>query len=137
MDLELKPHLPQIINLGKVGSSSLGFLTFVENLPFEILRTYWTYYAPHDVIRGHHAHIDLHQLIIAMSGTIEFDIENANGDKFEFRLDQPDIGLYIPPLCWRTIKFSHNAVLLCLASMKYSEDDYVRNYEDFLKIVHR
>jgi dTDP-4-dehydrorhamnose 3,5-epimerase-like enzyme len=135
MDLELKLHLPQLIDLGKVGDSSLGYLTFAEDLPFKIVRTYWTYYAPHEVIRGHHAHRELHQLIVALSGTIEFNIENAKREEFSFILDQPNIGLYIPPLCWRTIKFSHNAVLLCLASMKYSEDDYIRSYEDFKKIT--
>lgn len=135
MDFELRPHLPQIIDLGKVGNSALGYLTIAEDLPFEIVRAYWTYYAPHEVVRGHHAHLELHQLIVAMSGSIEFDIENIKEEKFSFRLDQPDLGLYIPPLCWRTIKFSHNAVLLCLTSMKYSEDDYIRSYEDFKKIA--
>jgi len=125
---------PELISFGKVGDSKLGYISIAESLPFEIKRVYWTYYAPHDVIRGQHAHKNLYQLIIAISGIIEFKIENRNGEHFNFKLDQPNLGLFIPPLCWREMKFSHNAVLLCLASLDYSEKDYIRGYEDFKNI---
>ena len=134
MKVSFTAHLPQLVEIGKVGSSSLGYLSIVEDLPFAIKRVYWTYYAPHDVIRGHHAHKALHQLIVGISGDMKFEIENINGQKFDFKLDQPHIGLYIPPLCWRTMKFSHNAVLLCLASEEYDENDYIRNYNEFEKL---
>lgn len=127
----LNYHDPKLLAIDKVGSSSLGYISIAESLPFEIKRVYWTYYAPHDVIRGHHAHKNLFQLIIAISGKIEFKIENRNGEHFNFKVDQPNFGLFIPPLCWREMKFSHNAVLLCLASLDYSEEDYIRDYEDF------
>jgi dTDP-4-dehydrorhamnose 3,5-epimerase-like enzyme len=126
---------PELIIINKVGNSALGYISIAENLPFDIKRVYWTYYAPHDVIRGMHAHKNLFQLIIAISGTIEFKVENRTGELFEFKLDQPNLGLFIPPLCWREMKFSHNAVLLCLASLEYSEDDYIRNYSAFKKLV--
>jgi RimJ/RimL family protein N-acetyltransferase len=127
---------PQYFNLDKIGDSSLGFITVAENLkniPFQIKRAYWTYYTPQDVIRGGHAHKNLEQLIFAVSGTIEFNTEDKNGNKDKFILDNPSKGLYIPKLIWRDIKFSHSAVLLCLASEFYDEEDYFRNYADFQK----
>ncbi|KQT22955.1 dTDP-6-deoxy-3,4-keto-hexulose isomerase [Chryseobacterium sp. Leaf405] len=124
------------INLDKIGSSSLGFITVAENLknvPFEIKRVYWTYYTPQDVIRGGHAHRNLEQIIVAVSGIIEFNTEDKEGNKETFILDNPSTGLYLPKLIWRDIKFSHNAVLLCLASEFYTENDYFRDYNDFKK----
>jgi dTDP-4-dehydrorhamnose 3,5-epimerase-like enzyme len=129
--------IPHYIELSKIGDSSLGYVTVAEHsksIPFEIKRVYWTYYTPNDVIRGHHSHRTLEQVIFAVSGTIEFYLENRLSGKFEFKLDRPNIGLYVPSGYWRTIKLSHNAVLLCLASKIYDEADYIRNYQEFLKI---
>lgn len=126
-----KPHL---INLSKIGSSDLGYITIAEeqkNIPFEIKRVYWTYYTPQDVVRGGHAHKALEQVIFAVSGTITFNTEDQEGNKETFVLDHPNKGLYIPNLIWRDIHFTHNAVLLCLASELYSEEDYFRDFEEF------
>jgi len=128
--------IPELINFNKIGSLNLGYISVgevQENVPFEIKRVYWTYYTPNHVIRGHHAHIELQQIVIAVSGTIVFDLENENGDKYSFTLDDPDLGLYIPPGYWRTIRFSHNGVLVCFASEKYDEQDYIRDYDNFKK----
>ncbi|AYZ14740.1 FdtA/QdtA family cupin domain-containing protein [Chryseobacterium arthrosphaerae] len=128
----------QYFDLEKIGDSSLGFITVAENLkniPFEVKRVYWTYYTPQDVIRGGHAHKNLEQLIFAVSGIIEFNTENKDGHKETFILNNPSKGIYIPKLVWRDIKFSHNAVLLCLASLPYTEDDYIRDYQDFQKLI--
>ncbi|MDW9380881.1 WxcM-like domain-containing protein [Chryseobacterium sp. JV558] len=125
---------PHIINLNKIGSPELGYITISEtqkDVPFDIKRVYWTYYTPQDVSRGGHAHKNLQQLIVAVAGTITFNTEDKNGKKEVFVLDSPNTGLYIPKLVWRDIKFSHSAVLLCLASELYDEDDYFRNYQDF------
>jgi len=124
---------PHLIEFSKIGSSSLGYITVAQNsgLPFQIQRVYWTYFTPDSMIRGHHAHYDLEQVIFATSGIIEFNLEGIDGQQLKFILDSPNVGLYIPKLYWRTIKFSHNAVLLCLASMEYSEKDYIRSYYDF------
>jgi len=127
------PTKAQLIDFGKVGSSALGFITIAEQLPFEIKRVYWTYYAPHEVIRGHHAHKNLRQVIFAVSGVITFELENKQGEKQQFVLEKPELGLYIPQYYWRTIKFSHNAVLLCLASEAFDEGDYIRDYSEFKK----
>ncbi|WP_223598475.1 FdtA/QdtA family cupin domain-containing protein [Chryseobacterium sp. GVT01B] len=125
---------PHIINLNKIGSPELGYITISEtqkDVPFDIKRVYWTYYTPQDVSRGGHAHKNLQQLIVAVAGTITFNTEDKDGKKEVFVLDSPNTGLYIPKLIWRDIKFSHSAVLLCLASELYDEDDYFRNYQDF------
>ncbi|WP_261510908.1 GNAT family N-acetyltransferase [Chryseobacterium paludis] len=124
----------QYFDLDKIGNSSLGFITVAEglkNVPFDVKRVYWTYYTPQDVMRGGHAHKNLKQIIFAVSGTIEFNIEDKNGNKETFILDNPSRGIYIPKLIWRDIKFSHSAVLLCLASELYDENDYFRSYEEF------
>ena len=129
-----KPHL---INFNKIGSPNLGYISVGENhenIPFEIKRVYWTYYTPQDVTRGGHAHYDLEQVIVAVSGTITFNTEDLQGNKVEFILDSPDKGLFIPKLIWRDIKFSHNAVLLCMASEKYIASDYIRDYKTFLEL---
>jgi hypothetical protein len=70
-------------------------------------------------------------LIFAVSGRIEFILEGLEGNQETFVLDSPNVGLYIPRHYWRTIKFSHNAVLMCLASLEYREDEYIRDYEEF------
>lgn len=127
--------LPTLIDFQEIGSSALGYITVAEyqgNIPFEIKRVYWTYYTPNNLIRGNHAHKKLRQMIFAVSGNIEFYLENQEGAKFQFKLDSPRLGLYIPSGYWRTIKLSHNAVLLCLASEVYTEHDYIRDYIDFL-----
>ena len=129
-----KAHL---INFNKIGSPNLGYISVGENhenIPFEIKRVYWTYYTPQDVTRGGHAHYDLEQVIVAVSGTITFITEDLQGNKVEFILDSPDKGLFIPKLIWRDIKFSHNAVLLCMASEKYIAADYIRDYKTFLEL---
>jgi len=125
---------PQIITLNSIGSSNLGYITVAEqnnNIPFEIKRVYWTYYTPNEVERGNHAHEKLEQVIVAVSGIIKFILEDTKGNITEFILDSPSKGLYIPSMYWRTIKFSHNAVLLCLASEHYDENDYIRKKELF------
>lgn len=125
---------PVIIEFNKIGSSQLGFITVAEaqkNVPFNIKRVYWTYYTPQDVVRGGHAHKELQQVIFAVSGIIEFNTENLGGNKNNFTLDSPEKGLYIPKLIWRDIQFSHNSVLLCLASELYDENDYFRDYNEF------
>lgn len=129
-------HSPHLINFSKVGSPDLGYISVAQNsgLPFEIKRVYWTYFTPDSIIRGHHAHHQIEQIIIATSGRIEFSLEDINGHQQEFVLNSPNIGLYIPQLYWRTIKFSHNAVLMCLTSHEYDESEYIRDYDEFKRM---
>lgn len=124
---------PYLIEFPKIGSSGIGYVAVAENsaLPFEIKRTYWIYYTPETIARGHHAHYDLQQILIAVSGSIEFVLENVIGEKTIVHLDRPDVGLFVPKMHWRTINFSQNAVLLCLASTEYNEADYIRSFDFF------
>lgn len=126
---------PKIINFNKIGNSSLGYISVAEiedNIPFEIKRVYWTYFTPNHVKRGAHAHKKLHQVIVAVSGSIELFLKDNIGNEFNFILDNPSKGLYIPNGYWRDIQFSRHAVLLCLASAVYKEEDYIRNFSMFI-----
>jgi hypothetical protein len=130
----MKPH---IIEFPRIGKSDLGYISIAEhekNVPFHIKRVYWTYYTPQDVTRGGHAHKILEQVIFAVAGTITFNTENLAGEKSTFILDDPSKGLFIPKHIWRDIHFTHNAVLLCLASELYDESEYIRDYNDFCKL---
>jgi hypothetical protein len=124
----------RLLEFRSIGTSNIGFITvadFSKDLPFDVKRAYWTYYTPHNVLRGGHAHKRLQQVLVAVSVVIQFDIEDRNEVTHSFRLESPSTGLYVPPMCWRTIRFSHNAVLLCLADSAYEESDYIRDYGEF------
>ena len=127
---------PFLIKFPKIGNPSLGYISLAENenLPFEVKRIYWTYFTPEAVERGGHSHIELEQILVALSGSITVKIETPEGEKNTFILDRPDRGLVVPKLCWREMKYTHNAVQMCIASMAYTEKDYIRNYESFKEI---
>ena len=131
MNIE-KPH---VIEFPKIGDSVQGYISVAENsnLPFEAKRIYWTYYTPESVKRGGHAHYDLQQILLAVCGKIIVNIEMPDGSKEEFVLENPNQGLFIPKMAWRTMKYTHNAVQVCIASMAYTESDYIRDYETYLK----
>jgi len=118
---------PFLISFPKIGGSSLGYISIAEknNLPFLPQRIYWTYYTPDSVERGGHAHLELEQILIAVSGKIEIKIETLDHHIYDFVLDSPNIGVYIPKLSWRTMKYTHNAVQICIASHVYDEKDYI------------
>ncbi len=125
-----KPHL---IHFPSHGASNQGFITVAEhpNVPFEVRRVYWTYYTPNNIERGGHAHYRLYQLLMAVSGIIDITTESRTGETETFILNSPDKGLLMPPPYWHTMRFSHNSVLLSLASMPYEAADYIRDYDAF------
>jgi dTDP-4-dehydrorhamnose 3,5-epimerase-like enzyme len=125
---------PKEIAFQSIGQPDLGYISvaqYEDLVPFEIKRVYWTYFTPNHIVRGNHAHKQLKQVIVAVSGVIDFTLEDSNGNTFEFVLDNPNKGIYVPEGYWRTIRFSHSAVLLCLASENYDEKDYIRDYSEF------
>ncbi|MBN9349740.1 MAG: WxcM-like domain-containing protein [Chitinophagaceae bacterium] len=128
---------PYLIAFPKIGETLLGYISVAEkeNLPFEVKRIYWTYFTPENIIRGGHAHYQLEQILVAVAGKIDVDIETLDGVHTQFILDSADKGLFIPKLCWRTMKYTHNAVQMCIASMAYQESDYIRDYQEFAKLV--
>lgn len=127
---------PYLIEFPKIGNSVQGYISLSEkdNLPIDVKRVYWTYYTPEDVKRGHHAHHNLEQILFAVSGSVTINIETINGEFFEFILDRPNIGVFIPVLGWHTMQYTHNAVQICLANNEYDEVDYIRDYDEFKKL---
>jgi dTDP-4-dehydrorhamnose 3,5-epimerase-like enzyme len=127
---------PTIIEFNKIGDPSLGYISVAEvqdNIPFEIKRVYWTYYTPDHVQRGGHAHKKLQQVLVAVSGIIELTLKDSKGKEYFYKLEKPSMGLFIPENYWRDLKFSHNAVLVCLASEIFKEEDYIRDFSKFIK----
>jgi hypothetical protein len=128
----------QILDLPKVHDPR-GNLTFVEGgrqIPFDIRRVYYLYDVPGGSERGGHAHMALHQLVIAMSGS--FDIVLDDGfEKKRIHLNRSYLGLYLPPMIWRELdNFSSGSVCMVLASEVYDESDYLRDYSDFMCRIH-
>lgn len=127
----------RIIDLTKI-TDPRGNLTVVEeglDAPFTIARAYWTYDVPAGESRGGHAHKQLQQLIIATSGSFDVTVDDGEEQK-TYHLNHPYQGLYVGPGIWRTLEdFSSGAVCLVLASHLFDEQDYIREYEDFLNYV--
>jgi dTDP-4-dehydrorhamnose 3,5-epimerase-like enzyme len=126
--------IPYIIELPMIGDSTIGYLSVVEFqklLPFKPERLYWTYYTPESIVRGRHAHYKTEQLLVAVSGTILVNIETMNSELLTYKLEKPNQGLYIPPMTWHTIQYSHSAVQLIIASTLFNEADYIRDYMVF------
>jgi len=127
----------KIIELPKI-TDPRGNLTFVEggiHIPFDIKRAYYLYDVPGGSDRGAHGHKNLHQFVIAMSGS--FDIVLDDGDRLRrFHLNRSYYGLYVCPMMWRTLdNFSSGGVCMVLASEYYDEKDYIRDYEEFIKLA--
>lgn len=124
----------QLIQIPKI-TDPRGNLAVVEKstLPFEVKRVYYLYDVPSDAARGGHAHIELQQCLIALSGS--FDVVLDDGEqRTVVRLNKPDKGLIIPSGIWRELEnFSSGAVCLALVSEIYKEEDYIREFEDFKK----
>lgn len=124
-----------IIGLSKIKFRA-GNITVCENdrnIPFNVKRIFYLYDIPGGEDRGAHAHIECHQFLVAASGSFEVEL-NDGGNIRTIVLNQPNFGLHIPPGIWAAEKrFSSGAVCLVLASHKYDENDYIREYSDFLK----
>lgn len=129
----------KLIPLPKI-SDERGNLTFIENLipiPFDIMRVYYLYDIPINAKRGAHGHKDLEQIMIAVSGSLNIELDDGI-TKRTYNLNSPSIGLFISKGIWREMSnFSPNTVCLVLASEPYIEDDYIRNYEDFIRLKKR
>jgi dTDP-4-dehydrorhamnose 3,5-epimerase-like enzyme len=126
-----------IINLPKIADPR-GNLTFIEggrHVPFQIQRVYYLYDTPGGAERGGHAHKELQQLIVAMSGSFDV-ILNDGREKKRFHLNRSYYGLYVCPMIWRELdNFSSGSVCMVLASNFYDESDYFRDFQEFLKAL--
>ncbi len=126
-----------MIELSRHHSDRKGNITVIENgvtVPFDVKRTYYLYDVPGGESRGGHAHKDLHQLIVAASGSFTVTLDDGSV-KRTFLLNRPYQGLLVVPGIWRTLDdFSSGAVCMVLASEGYDEADYIRDYNEFLKL---
>ena len=127
-------HECRIVDIRKY-SDNRGYLSVIEggeDIPFEIKRIYYLYMVP-EAARGAHAHKELQQLLVATSGSVDITLDDGK-EKKTFHLDRPWKGLLVVPGLWRDLdNFSGGTVLMCLASEKYDEGDYIREYDEFLE----
>lgn len=125
-----------VIELDKHHSNRKGNLSVIENqhtLPFDVKRIYYIYDVPGGENRGAHAHRNLSQLIVAAMGSFTVTLDDGKC-KRSFFLNRPYMGLYVKPGMWRDIEdFSSGAVCMVLASDVYSVEDYIRDYDEFVK----
>jgi len=106
-----------------------------DHIPFDIRRIYYLYDVPENNIRGVHAHKELQQVMIAMHGSVEVRLNDGTTD-YNFKLDSPSRGLYVPRLYWRELsQFSFDCFIFVLASQKYIRDDYIFEYDAFIEYL--
>jgi len=124
----------KIIQLPKIGDRN-GQITAVNNsleIPFDVNRVFYLYDIPAGEDRGAHAHKECHQFLVAASGAFDVEVDDGT-NKLTFSLNQPNIGLHVPPGIWAAeLNFSSGSICLVLASHPYQENDYIRDYQTFL-----
>ena len=126
----------KIIELPKFldARGNLSFIEELKHIPFKIERTYWIYDVPGGEARGGHAYRENEEFIVALSGSFDVILDDGRQKK-TFSLNRSYYGLYVPKGLWREMNnFSTNSLALILASTKYDEEDYIRDYEMFLTL---
>ena len=129
---------PRIVNLPQF-LDARGNLSFVEqenHIPFAIKRTYWLYDVPGGECRGGHAYKENQEFIVALSGSFDVILDDGK-EKKVFTLNRSYYGLYVPKGLWREMEnFSTNSLAMILSSTNYDANDYIRDYDEFLKLKH-
>ena len=116
-----------------------GHLVIVEgekDVPFEIKRIFYIYGSDASVVRGQHANRNSEFVLINVAGTSKVGVKDGKGNEAVFSLNRPHTGIYLPKMVWKDMyDFSSDSVLLCLSSEHYDPDEYIRDYDEFVKIV--
>ncbi len=129
---------PELINYSSIHHFEGKIITVNEKETlqmFPVQRIYWIHYNCPEPTNSMHAHKTLQQVVIAMHGVVTIELESPDGRNFRFILNNPSVGLYIPPMYWKKIAYSEPCTLLCLASEEYREEDYIRDYTLFKQTV--
>lgn len=127
---------PKVIELAKHFDprGNLSVIEGLKDIPFKIERTYWLYDVPGGECRGGHAYRENQEFIVALSGSFDVILDDGK-EKKSFTLNRSYYGLYVPKGLWREMEnFSTNSVAMVLSSTKFDENDYVRDYNDFLSL---
>ena len=116
-----------------------GHMVVVEGLkdiPFEIKRIFYIYGSDKDVIRGQHANRESQFVLINVAGTSKVRVKDGKGNEAVYSLNRPHTGIYLPQMVWKDMyDFSEDSVLLVLASTEYDAEEYIRDYDEFVKII--
>ena len=126
----------KLLDLPKIGDErgNLSIIEQLKQIPFEIKRVHWIYDVPGGLDRGGHAYKATEEFIVALSGSFDVEIDDGN-NKQVFPLNRSYYGLYVPAGLWREIEnFSTNSLALEFGSEHYSKEDYIRKYDEFLKL---
>lgn len=130
---------PQMMEFREMGDER-GHLVVCEgegrDVPFDIKRIFYIYGSDPGIVRGQHANRETEFVIINVAGSSKIKVMDGKGNEAVFVLNRPRTGVYLPRMVWKEMfDFSEDSVMLCLASEHYKPEEYVRNYEEFLKIV--
>lgn len=116
-----------------------GHLVIVEgetDIPFEIKRVFYIYGSDSEVVRGQHANRESEFVLINVAGTSKVKVKDGEGNEAIYSLERPHTGIYLPTMVWKDMyDFSSDSVLLVLASTHYDANEYIRNYDDFVKEI--
>ena len=131
-------NLAQMLEFSQKGDER-GHLVIVEgmeDIPFDIKRIFYIYGSDKDVIRGQHANRESEFVLINVAGTSKVKVKDGKGNEAIYYLNRPHTGIYLPKMVWKDMyDFSEDSVLLCLASTHYDSTEYIRNYDEFVKVV--
>ncbi len=127
--------LSYIFKLDKKGTKEQGLLVHLDNLHMEVNRIFYIYNAPIDSKRGAHAYKSTEQVLICVSGSIKISCFDGVKETI-YKLNNPDEALYISPKIWRTtFDHSEDVVILVLSSLEYDENDYIRDYKEYVEEI--
>ena len=132
-------NLAQMLEFQQKGDDR-GHLVIVEgmeDIPFDIKRIFYIFGSDTDVVRGQHANRESEFVLINVAGTSKVKVKDGKGNEAVYSLNRPYTGIYLPKMVWKDMyDFSEDSVLLCLASTHYDSSEYIRSYDEFVRIVH-